>query len=106
MAWRVLYHPTALQELAEQPDDIVAHLTRIVALIAEHGPERLPGKLAKHIAGQLWEFRLSGRDGIARAFYVTRSGQRVLVLRVFTKKTQKTPRREIKLALARAEEIK
>jgi hypothetical protein len=45
MAWRVLYHPTALQELARQPDDIVAHLTRIVTLIAEHGPERLPASL-------------------------------------------------------------
>jgi phage-related protein len=53
----------------------------------------------------LWEFRLRGRDGIARAFYVTRSGQRILILRLFTKKTQKTPGREIKLALARAGEI-
>lgn len=105
MTWRVVYHPNALQELADQPDDIVAHLTRIVVLVAEHGPERVPGKLVKHIDGELWEFRLSGRDRIARAFYVTRRGLRVLILRVFTKKTQKTPRREIKLALARAEEI-
>jgi phage-related protein len=105
MAWRVLYHPAALQELAAQPDDIVAHLSRIVALVAEHGLERLPAKLAKHIEGELWEFRLRGRDGIARAFYVTRSGQRVLILRLFSKKTQKTPGREIKLALARAGEI-
>jgi hypothetical protein len=71
MTWRVVYHPIALQELADQPDDIVAHLTRIIALVAEHGLERLPGKLVKHIDGQLWEFRLSGRDRIARAFYVT-----------------------------------
>lgn len=42
--------------------------------------------------------RLRGRDGIARALYVTASGRRVVILRVFAKKTQKTPRREIELA--------
>jgi len=46
-----------------------------------------------------------GKDGIARALYVTASGQRVVILRVFTKKTQKMPQREIKLALKRAEEV-
>ena len=48
---------------------------------------------------------MKGRDGIARAFYVTRSGRRLIIVRVFTKKTQKTPPREIKLALQRAEEV-
>jgi len=48
---------------------------------------------------------MKGRDGIARAFYVTASGRRVIIVRVFTKKTQKTPQREIKLALKRAEEV-
>jgi hypothetical protein len=36
--------------------------------------------------------RLTGRDGIARALYVTAIGQRVVVVRAFVKKTQKTPR--------------
>ena len=46
------------------------------------------------------------KTGIARAIYVTARGQRVVVVRVFVKKTQKTPRREIKLALQRAKEVK
>ncbi len=49
---------------------------------------------------------MRGKDGIARALYVTVAGQRVVVVRVFAKKTQKTPRREIELALARAKEVK
>jgi phage-related protein len=49
---------------------------------------------------------LRGRDGIARAFYVTATGRRVVILRVFTKKTQRTPRREIDLAQRRAEEVR
>ncbi|WP_337993407.1 MULTISPECIES: type II toxin-antitoxin system RelE/ParE family toxin [unclassified Bradyrhizobium] len=55
--------------------------------------------------GKLWELRLTGRDGIARALYVTAIGRRVVVLRAFMKKTQKTPRTEIELALRRANEI-
>jgi phage-related protein len=37
---------------------------------------------------------------------VTASGKRVVIVRVFRKKTQKTPRSEIELALKRAEEVK
>ena len=53
----------------------------------------------------LWEMRMRGRDGISRALYVAASGQRVVIVRVFVKKTQKTPSREIDLALSRAKEV-
>jgi phage-related protein len=49
--------------------------------------------------------RMKGRDGISRAIYVTARGRRVVVVRVFIKKTQRTPRREIDLALERAREV-
>jgi len=48
---------------------------------------------------------LTGRDGIARALYVTAIGRRIVVVRAFAKKTQKTPRSEIELALQRAKEV-
>lgn len=48
---------------------------------------------------------MKGRDGIARAVYVTAAERRVVVVRVFTKKTRKTPRSEIELALKRAKEV-
>jgi len=48
---------------------------------------------------------MKGRDGISRALYVAVREKRVVVLRVFIKKTQKTPRREIDLALRRAKEV-
>jgi phage-related protein len=38
------------------------------------------------------------RDGIARAVYVARTGQRLTVLHVFIKKTQKTPRKALETA--------
>jgi phage-related protein len=60
----------------------------------------------KHLEGPLWEMRMKGRDGISRAIYVTARGRRVVVLRVFVKKTLKTPSREIELALERAKEVR
>jgi phage-related protein len=48
---------------------------------------------------------MTGKDGIARALYVTAGDRRVVVVRVFLKKTRKTPRREIELALRRAKEL-
>lgn len=49
--------------------------------------------------------RLTGRDGIGRALYGTAIGRRVVVVRAFVKKSQKTPRAEIELALNRAREV-
>jgi phage-related protein len=48
---------------------------------------------------------MKGKDGISRAIYVTARGRRVVVVRVFVKKAQTTPRRELDLALERAKEI-
>jgi phage-related protein len=48
---------------------------------------------------------MSGKTGISRAIYVTAKARRVIIVRVFKKKTQKTPRRELNLALERAKEI-
>jgi phage-related protein len=48
---------------------------------------------------------MRGRDGISRALYVAARGQRAVIVRVFLKKTQTTPNREIDLALTRAKEV-
>ena len=89
-----------------QAEDVRARFKRIVQLINEFGLERLPPKFVDHIQGAVWELRLRGKDGIARALYVTAGGKRVVILRVFAKKTQKTPQREIRLALERAKEVR
>ena len=74
-------------------------------LIQECGLERIREPFVKHLEGRVWEMRLKGRDGISRALYVTATGRRVVVVRVFVKKTEKTPRQEIDLALARAKDV-
>jgi phage-related protein len=93
-------------ELEALPADIRARFSRVVVLIESEGLEKLREPLVKHLEGRLWELCLSGRDGIARAIYVTASGMRVVVVRVFTKKTQRTPRRELELARQRAKQVR
>ena len=105
MAWEIAVHTAAEKEIDEQPADIRAKFDRLVSVIKTFGLERIPAKYAQHLQDELWEFRLIGKDGIARALYVTRHSQRIVIVRVFTKKTQKTPRREIRIALKRAKDI-
>jgi phage-related protein len=69
------------------------------------GFDALPRNSVKHLEGRLWELRITGRDGISRAIYVTAVGQRVVILRVFVKKTQKTPARELEIARQRARNV-
>jgi phage-related protein len=106
MRWTVDFLDAAvLAELEAQPRDVQARFLRIVDLIESHGLERVREPYVKHLQGRLWEMRMKGRDRIARAVYVTATGRRVVVVPVFTKKTERTPRREIELALRRAKEV-
>ena len=92
-------------EILALPRDIRSKLEHISMMIESLGLERMREPYVKHLRGSLWEMRLIGRDGIARAIYVTATGKRVVIVRVFRKKTQKTPREEIELALKRAAEV-
>ena len=92
-------------ELEELPADMLARFHYISQLIEEFGLERVREPHVKHLRGPLWEMRMKGKDGISRTLYVTAVGKRVVVIRVFIKKTRKTPNREIELALKRAKEI-
>ncbi|MBU0501375.1 MAG: type II toxin-antitoxin system RelE/ParE family toxin [Gammaproteobacteria bacterium] len=54
----------------------------------------------------LFELRLKGAEGIARVFFCTLVGRRIVMLHSFIKKTPKTPPRERRIAEARLKEIK
>jgi phage-related protein len=106
MAWTVVFiNATAEAEVDALPRDMQMHFARLTDLIRDFGLTALREPYVKHLTDKLWEMRLKGRDGIARSIYVAASGQRVVVLRTFIKKTPETPPKEIRLALARAKEI-
>lgn len=104
--WIVEYLPAAFEERAALPADMRARLGRMADLIESAGLLVLPRDWARPLGDKFWELRVTGKDGIARAIYVTASGQRVVIIRIFVKKTQKTPKRELELARQRAKEIR
>ena len=85
MTWRVEFLDEGVQaELEALPVDIRARFLRVTPLIEAEGIHKLREPYVKHLEGAVWEMRMKGRDGIARAAYVTASGQRVVVVHVFT----------------------
>lgn len=106
MRWSVEFlNDVVRAELEALPKDTRASFLKIARLIEFEGLEKLRMPLVRHLEGRVWEMRLKCRDGIARAAYVTALDRRVVVVRVFRKKTEKTPRHEIELALRRATEV-
>ena len=105
MNWTVEVTADARDELANWPYELRASLTKIVARIEAIGLERVGEPFAKHLGDKLWELRPSGRKIEGRALYITVSGRRVVIVLAFQKRTRKTPRRMIDLALKRARRI-
>lgn len=101
MQWTVKATPDAEAELLAMPADIQARYLHIAELLEEFGPHKVGLPHVRPLEDKLWEMRMTGRDGIARALYVARTGRVLTVLHVFVKKTQKTPRKAIETAHAR-----
>src|SRR5260221_13721779 len=107
MAWTVeTLNETVNEELAALPADMRARFVSISELIEAVGLPQVGKPHVDHIRGAIWEIRLKAKAGIARALYVTVHPQRVIIVRVFVKKTQQTPNSEIDIALERAKELK
>jgi phage-related protein len=60
----------------------------------------------KAMGDGLFELRLKGAEGIARVFYCTLIGKRIVMLHSFVKKTNKTPAKELTMAHKRMKECK
>ena len=76
MTWRIeTLNKTVDRDLDALPVDIRARFARICRLIATVGLERVGTPHVRHLTGPLWEMHLTGRDGIARALYVTAAGR-------------------------------
>lgn len=80
-------------------------VTKTLELLEEFGIH-IDHPHAKKLTGtELWELRILGSDN-TRIFYVAQQGKTFLLLHGFKKKTQKTERKEIKLATERLQEYR
>ena len=106
MSWSVTFlNEIVREEFLALPKSLIAVTLRIVELIENNGLEKTGMPYVRHLEGKLWEIRAKGKNGLARSLYVTASGKRVVIVRCFVKKTQKTPDKELKIARQRAKEV-
>jgi len=105
VGWTVFLDERLESWLNDIPKDIKARIISIVDLLVEHGPQNVREPYVKHLQGKLYEIRAKGKDGIARVFYFTMTGQRIVLLHGFIKKAQKTSKRELAIAVVRMTEI-
>lgn len=103
--WTVELHRLAEPELMALPADMQARFLHVSELLESFGPQHVGMPHIRPLEQKLWEMRMQGRDGIARAVYVAVQGRRLRVLHVFVKKTQTTPRKAIEIALNRLEAL-
>lgn len=83
-----------------------ARFIHIGQKLMENGPLVVGMPWVRSLGRGLWEMRLTGHDGIARAVYFVADKGRLVVVRAFVKKTQQTPPREIDLAVRRMRDWK
>jgi phage-related protein len=95
---------TVDEELHGLPFELRAKFSRVADLIEKFGPRDVGMPHLRPLAGKLWEIRVQAKDAIGRGIYVAVKDKKVVVLRVFVKKTNKTPEQELQLAVRRAKE--
>jgi len=105
MTWTVKFAGKRVEkEFTRLKPSLKGALVELLDTVERHGPQRLEADERKHIRGKIWEFRVSGPDGIGRALHATVADNTLLVLHIFEKKTRKTPDDSITLAEKRLKE--
>jgi len=106
VSYSIIYFSEQVQEaILTLPATLQARYIGLTDRMVEHGPNLgLPHTDA--LGGGLFELRLKGAEGIARAMYCLVVDRQILVLHVFVKKTQRTPLKELKIARQRMKEFK
>lgn len=100
--WKVEFFDEAVEsEFNSFPADVKAKTVHITQMMTEFGLPNIGMPYIKHLQGKIWEMRaLQGRS-----LYITVTGQKILILRCFVKKSNKTPQKELKIAQKRAREV-
>ena len=106
MKWHILFFNEKVEkETLEFPPKILAKLLHIFELIQELGPT-IGEPYIKHLDNGLLEIRAKGKEGIGRSIFCYQKGQKIVILHSFIKKSQKTPKKDLEIALQRKKELK
>jgi len=106
VSWQVTFYSAALEkEILRLPAGFVARFLRYAERMEVFGPD-LGMPHTRAMGGGLFELRLKAAEGIARVFYCTLVGRRIVMLHQFIKKSEKTPPKELEIARRRMRETK
>ena len=106
MDYAIDYYSDAVQEqIMQLPDTLAARYIVLTRRMIALGPN-IGEPHTKAFGDGLFELRLKGAEGIARVFFCTLVGKRIVMLHSFIKKSERTPSREREVAETRMKEIK
>lgn len=110
MEWTIEFYKTAGDDspveewMSSIPKTAYTKLIRTMKLLREFNIT-LKEPYVKPLGDKLYEIRVKDTNGIYRVVYFAYTGKKFIMLHGFTKKTQKTPMKELKLSKQRMEEI-
>ena len=105
MKWQIKYYCQKLEEeILSLPDGLLARYLRLTDLMCEFG-SNLGMPHTRPIEGGLFELRVKSKEGIARVFFCTKIGKKIIMLHSYVKKSQKIPKKELKIAQTRMSEV-
>ncbi len=106
MEYRIEYFSDRVQEdILALPDTLAARYIVLTRRMVALGPN-LGEPHTKAFGSGLFELRLKGAEGIARVFFCTVIGKRIVMIHSFVKKSAKTPLKELEIAETRMKEYK
>ena len=105
MVFRLSYYNENVEaELDSWPVGLRARFRALSLRMEEYGPN-LGMPHTRALGNGLFEIRAKAEEGIGRAFFCTMVGRKIVILHSFIKKTDKTPKRELDIALTRQKEV-
>lgn len=105
MKWSIEYYSSEVEnEILSLPNGLLARYLRLTDLMLEFG-SNLGMPHTQFLEDGLIELRIKSKEGIARVFYCTLIGKRIVMLHLFIKKSNKTPKKELQTAKNRMREV-
>ena len=86
------------------PSGFLARYIHVTDMMLVFGPN-LGMPHTRSMGEKLFEIRLKSKEGISRFFYCTKTGERIIILHMFIKKSEKTPEKELRIARERLKDV-
>jgi phage-related protein len=105
MNWEIIYYSEKVRcWIDEMPLGMRAYYARITERLIKVGPN-LGMPFTRALGDKLFELRIKAKEGISRVFYCTVKDKKIVMLHGFIKKSEKTPKKELRIAKQRIKEV-